>query len=148
MPDQPQGIRAGQAGRVLCVYKVTGANMRYTSSSDLSPVETVVQARQAYRGILAKRGLANFSPAEFDTARTALKVEGGSDIEIDDLAFQAAMTRLQSRKSLPPHAMEELFREIIVAEYECDQAEYERDCWRAADIEHSIHKVMSKKANV
>ena len=121
--------------------------MRYSSSSDLSPGESVVQARQAYRGILTKRGLADFSPAEFDTARSVLKVQGNTDIESDDLAFQAAMTRLQSRKNLPAQAMEELFHEIIVAEYECDQAEWERDCWRAADIEHSIHKMLSKKAS-
>ena len=120
--------------------------MRYISSSDLSPGDSVVQARQAYRGILTRRGLANFSPAEFDTARSVLRVEGRTDIESDDLAFQAAMTRLQCRKNLPPQAMEELFHELIVAEYECDQAEWERDCWRAADIEHSIHKVMAKKA--
>jgi hypothetical protein len=122
--------------------------MRYASSSDLSPGESVVQARQAYRGILARRGLADLSAAEVDSARSVLQVEGNTDIETDDLAFQAAMARLQRRKNLPPQAMEELFRELIVAEYECDQAEYERDCWRAADVEHSIHKVLSKKATV
>jgi hypothetical protein len=121
--------------------------MRYSSSSDLSPGESVVQARQAYRGILARRGLADFSTAEFATARTALRGQGNTDIESDDLAFQAAMARLQCRKNLPPQAMEDLFQEIIVAEYECDQAEWERDCWRAADIEHSIHKMLSKKAS-
>jgi hypothetical protein len=120
--------------------------MRYSSSSDLSPGESVVQARQAYRGILAKRGLADLSSAEVDTARSVLQVEGNTDIESDDLAFQAAMTRLQCRKNLAPQAMEELFRELILAEYECDQAEWERDCWRAADMEHSIHKVLAKKA--
>ncbi len=119
--------------------------MKYTSSSDLSSGESVVQARQAYRGILTRRGLADFSPAEFATARSTLLVEGNTDIESDDLAFQAAMTRLQCRKNLPPQAMEELFHELIVAEYECDQAEYERDCWRAADMEHSVHKVLAKK---
>ena len=118
--------------------------MKYTSSLDLSPGESVVQARQAYRGILAKRGLADFSSAEVDTARSVLQVEGNTDIESDDLAFQAAMTRLQCRKNLPPQAMEELFRELILAEYECDQAEWERDCWRAADMEHSIHKALTK----
>jgi hypothetical protein len=118
--------------------------MRYSSTLDVSPGESVVQARQAYRGILARRGLADLSPAEVDSARSVLKIEGSTDIESDDLAFQAAMARLQSRKNLPPKAMEELFQELIVAEYECDQAEWERDCWRAADMEHSIHKALSK----
>jgi hypothetical protein len=95
--------------------------------------------------MLARQGLVDFSGIEVDAARHTLQVQGRTEIESADIAFQAAIARLQCCKNLPTQTVESIFQELMLAEYECDQAEWERDCSRAADLTHARYMVLAKK---
>jgi hypothetical protein len=100
----------------------------------------VVQARQAYRRVLARHGLLIFKPKEVARARAMMESQGDSRINPDDIRFQASVIRLRSR-NLSREAVEDAVRELIEAECECDQARWERDCHRAALMEHLRFKL-------
>lgn len=101
----------------------------------------VVQAQQTYQRLLAQQGLLNFTRNEMARARSSLRSGGLTRIDPDDVRFQAAILRLRSRKDMPARAMDAAVRELLVAEYECDQSRWERDCFRAAMVEHSRFKL-------
>jgi len=108
--------------------------------TDPSGDALVVQARQAYRRVLARHGLLIFKPEEVARARAMMESQGDSRISPDDIRFQASVIRLRSR-NLSREAVEEAVRELIEAECECDQARWERDCHRAALMEHLHFKL-------
>jgi len=114
--------------------------------SDPSVDAMVVQARQAYQKVLAQRGLLNFTRDEIARARASLRSEGLTRIDPDDVHFQAAVMRLRSRKDMSPQAVDAALHELLDAEYECDQSRWERDCHRAAMIEHAHFKLVVPKA--
>ncbi len=116
--------------------------MRHTLA-DPSVDDSVAQTRQAYRNVLARRGLVDFSQGEIDRALAMLRSEGHSHISPEDISFQASVVRLQSRKDLSPGAIEDALRELITAEYECDQAEWERDCHMSGVRDHAHFKLFS-----
>ena len=108
---------------------------------------SVAQARQAYRKVLSKQGLLKLTSKEVDVARSALRSRGQAHIAAEDIRFQAAITRLQSRKDMAPESQEQALREILAAEYDCDQSTWERDCHRAAMVEH-LHCKLPVKAPI
>jgi len=103
---------------------------------DSSTDGPVTEARKAYRNVLARHGLLNFSQPEVDTALAALQSQGTGRIGAGDIRFQAAVTRLKSRKGTSPQVVEGVLQELLDAEYDCDQAEWERDCHRWACLTH------------
>lgn len=104
------------------------------AAPDLTPDGSVAEARKAYRDVLARHGLVNFSREEIDAALSALRSQHGVRVASGDIRFQAAMARLKSRKDLSAQAVEDALDELVTAECECDQAEWERDCHRWACI--------------
>lgn len=103
--------------------------------------DSAAHARQEYNKVLARLGLVDFSPEEFDRARLALESQGCTKISIQDLQFQAAAARLRSRTDLSPQAIEDAVKEILDAEYTYNQAQWERECFRAASMEQSNFKI-------
>jgi hypothetical protein len=104
--------------------------------SESSPDGSVAASREAYRNLLARYDLVRFSLQELEDARGSLQPQGGR-IESGDIWFGAAVARLSSRKELSPQTVENVLRELMHAEYECYQAEWERDCHRQAWMSHS-----------
>ena len=103
--------------------------------SDPDMDASVVQARQAYRKVLARHGLLTFTSKEVAQARGAMEPKGNPWICPDDIRFQAFIMRLGER-NLSPEAVDIAVKELIDAELDCDQARWERDCHRAAMMEH------------
>lgn len=99
--------------------------------------DSAAHARQEYNKLLARLGLVDFTPEEFDRARLVLESQGCRRITIQDLQFQAAAARLRSRTDLSLQAVEDAIKEILDAEYEYNQAVWERECFREASTEHS-----------
>ena len=114
--------------------------------SDPSVDALVVQARQSYQRILAQWGLLNFTRGEMARARASLRSAGHTRISPEDICYQAAVIRLHSRDDMSAQAVDAALHELLDAEYECDQARWERDCHRAAMIEHSHFKLAVPKA--
>jgi hypothetical protein len=114
--------------------------------SDPSVDALVVQAQQTYQRILAQWGLLNFTRDEMDRARASLRSGGLIRIDPEDIRFQAAVTRLRSCKDMSPQAVEAAVHGLLDAEYECDQSRWERDCHRAAMMEHAQFKLAVPKA--
>lgn len=106
--------------------------------------DQVSQTRQAWREVLDRWGLQDFSKKELDKARAKLRPAERSHPE--DVEFQAAIDRLESRRDLSSKTIEHAIKEILEAEYECDQAQWERDCHHAAVILHSQVKIPDMKA--
>ncbi len=119
--------------------------VKHTQSATLTAIETrtridpadalVIETRQAYRKVLSRHGLLDFTAPEVAQARAALKVPGNARTTRDDLRFQASVVRLKSR-NLSRKAVKDAVRELILAEIDCDQARWERDCHRAALQDH------------
>jgi hypothetical protein len=103
--------------------------------SDPSVDALVVEARQAYRKVLARHGLLTFTPYEVARARAVMESRGDLRIAPDDIRFQASIARLRSR-NLSCQAVDDAVKELIDAERECDQAMWERDCHRASLMVH------------
>jgi hypothetical protein len=110
--------------------------MKHTLSESFSE-GSVAAADKAYDNVLARHSLLDFSRQEVEGAKAALQSQGCDGIESRDIQFQASITRLKARKDLSPQTLEEVFHELLNAEYECDQAEWERDCHRRAFLSHS-----------
>ena len=108
--------------------------------TDPSVDALVVQARQAYRKVLARHGLLIFEPKEVARARAMMDSQGDSRINPDDIRFQASVSRLQSQ-NLSRKAVDNAVRELLEAECDCDQARWERDCHRAVLMEHMHFKL-------
>jgi hypothetical protein len=117
-------------------------NMRHPST-DPSQLDLIDQAGKAYRKTLARWGLADLSAGELDQARTNLQSTDRSEASTETVEFQAALTRLGS-KHLPPQKVEEAMRELLSAEYDCDQAEWERDCHHAAMMTHMQTRIVPR----
>lgn len=96
---------------------------------------SVIQARQAYRKVLARHGLLTFTSEEVAHARGQVESQGNPWAGPDDIRFQASIVRLKGRK-LSADAVDTAVKELIDAEFDCDQARWERDCHRAAMMEH------------
>jgi hypothetical protein len=109
--------------------------------SDPSVDALVVQAQQSYQKILVHWGLLNFTRGEMARARASLRSAGQTRVGPEDICYQAAVTRLRSRGDMSPQTVAAALHELLDAEYECDQARWERDCHRAAMIEHSHFKL-------
>ena len=103
--------------------------------SDPSMDALVVEARQAYRKVLARHGLLTFTAVEVEQARAVMESQGQSRMDPDDLRFQASVSRLGTR-NLSREALDVAVKELIEAEHECDQARWERDCHRATMLDH------------
>ncbi len=103
---------------------------------EASPVGTVAEASKAYRNTLAQHGLVDFTRQEIEEARSTLQSQGCGRIGSRDLRFQAAITRLKTRKDLGAHAVEGILRQLVNLEYDLDQAEWERDCHRRVSLSH------------
>ena len=73
--------------------------------------------------------------------RGSLRCGGQIRISPEDICYQAAVTQLHSRDGMSARAAEAALHEPLDAEYECDQARWERDCPRAAMMEHSHFKL-------
>jgi hypothetical protein len=114
--------------------------------SDPSVDALVIQAQQAYQQVLTQWGLLNFTRGEIARARASLRSEGLMRISPEDVRFQAAVARLRSRKDMLPQAVDAALHELLDAEYECDQSRWERDCHRAAMMEHAHFKLVVPKA--
>jgi hypothetical protein len=106
-----------------------------------SPDGSVTAADMAYRDVLARNALVNFSRQEIELALAALQSLGCDGIGSRDIRFQAAVKRLQSRKDLSSEAVEDILQQLINAEYDLDQAEWERDCHRRASLSHSTFRL-------
>lgn len=96
---------------------------------------SVAQARQAFQSLLARWGLDDISHNELESARKALEARN-VPATTNDIQFQASLARLQARKDMSAVRLEAALSELMVAEYDCDQAEWERDCHRAASMAH------------
>jgi hypothetical protein len=107
--------------------------------------DAVAHAQKAYREILARWGLQDFTQEELNHASAMLRAQKRTRIHADDIEFQAAFTRLESRSDLDPHAVEQALKQLLEAEYECDQAQWERDCHNAAVIYHSHLRLPDRK---
>ncbi|MCJ7544170.1 MAG: hypothetical protein MUP47_06330 [Phycisphaerae bacterium] len=105
----------------------------------------VVQAQQSYQRILAQWGLLDFTRDEMARARASLRSAGQTRIDPEDICYQAAVTRLHSRDDMSAQAVAAALHELLDAEYECDQARWERDCHRVAMMEHSHFKLAVPK---
>ena len=105
----------------------------------------MVQAQQSYQRILAQWGLLNFTRGEMARAHASLRSGGQARISPEDICYQAAVTRLHSRKDMSPQAVAAALHELLNAEYECDQSRWERDCHRAAMMEHAQFKLAVPK---
>ncbi len=103
---------------------------------------SVALASKAYRNVLAQHGLVDFSRQEIETARAALETQGCGRIGSRDIRFQAAITRLKSRKELSSHAVEGILHQLVNLEYDLDQAEWERDCHRRVSLSHLTFRPM------
>ncbi|RPI59249.1 MAG: hypothetical protein EHM48_09170, partial [Planctomycetaceae bacterium] len=90
--------------------------------------DDVAQARLAYQKLLVRWGLDDFSQNELNDAQGTLLSGGHPQASVEDILFQAAVARLEKRRDIKPATVENAFRELLEAEYECDQAEWERDC--------------------
>ena len=118
--------------------------MKYRPS-DPSMDALVVQARQSYQKILVHWKLLNFTRGEMTRARAFLRSAGQTRVGPEDICYQAAVTRLRSRGDMSPQTVAAALHELLDAEYECDQARWERDCHRVAMMEHSHFKLAVPK---
>jgi hypothetical protein len=109
----------------------------YESSSDGS----VAAADTAYRDVLARHALVSFSRQEIEGALATLQSLGCDGIGSRDIRFQAAVRRLQSRKDLSSKTVDDILQQLMDAEYDLDQAEWERDCQRRASLSHSTFRM-------
>ena len=116
--------------------------IRHTSA-DPSQLDLIDQASRAYRKTLARWGLADLSTGELDQARTNLQSCDHSGATNESVEFQAAFARLSSRH-LSPQKIEEAMKELLSAEYDCDQAEWERDCHHAAMMTHMQTRIVPR----
>ena len=114
-------------------------NMLTESSSSSEP--SVAGADMAYRDVLARNALVNFSRQEIELALASLKSLGCDGVGSRDIRFQAAVKRLQSRKDLSCEAVDEILQQLMEAEYDLDQAEWERDCHRRTSLSHSTFRM-------
>ena len=114
--------------------------MKHTLS-ELSSEGSVISAGKAYRNVLARHGLVGFSRQEIEGALTTIQSQGSGHVGSRDIRFQAAITRLRARKDLSPQTVEDVFHELLNAEYDCDQAQWERDCHRRASLFHSAFRL-------
>jgi DNA-directed RNA polymerase specialized sigma54-like protein len=111
-------------------------NILSESSSDTS----VAKAGMAYRGVLARHALVSFSRREIERALAALQSLGCEGLGSRDIRFQAAVSRLQARKDLAPEAVDDILQQLLRAEYDLDEAEWERDCQRRVSLSHSTFR--------
>ena len=109
--------------------------------SESFPETSVAAADTAYRDVLASHALVNFSRQEIELALTTLQSLGCDGVGSRDIRFQAAVGRLQSRKELSCEAVDGILRQLISAEYDLDQAEWERDCQRRTSLSHSTFRM-------
>jgi len=114
--------------------------MKHTLS-ELSSEGSVTAAGKAYHNVLARHNLLDFSRQEVEGALATLQSQSYVSIGSRDIRFQAAISRLKARKNISPQTVEDVLHEILNAEYECDQAEWERDCHRRACLLHSIFRL-------
>jgi len=98
--------------------------------SESSSGGSVASASQAYRSVLAQHGLVDFSGQEIRDALATLQSQGWGHFGSRDIRFQAAITRLRSRKDLSSGTVEGILHQLVNSEYDLDQAEWERDCHR------------------
>ncbi len=103
------------------------------SSSDGS----VASAREAYRNILVHHGLMVFSRQEVKGSLATLQSQGCVAIKSRDIRFQAAVTRLKARKDISSKTVDDILQQLMHAEYDLDQAEWERDCHQRVSLLHA-----------
>lgn len=96
----------------------------------------VTEAFRAYRDLLARYDLQSLSREEIRAASDVLSSQSTGRIPAADIRFQAAATRLNSRKDISDRAAKAVLRELVAAEQECDQALWERDCHRLLCLSH------------
>jgi hypothetical protein len=104
--------------------------------ADPSVDALVVQTQQTYQKVLVQWGLLDFTRNEMARARISLRSGGQTRIHLADARFQAAVTRLRSRKDISSQTVDAALRELMDAEYDCDQALWERDCHRVVMMKH------------
>ena len=104
--------------------------------ADPSVDALVVQTQQTYQKVLVQWDMLNFTRNEMARARASLRSGGQTRIQLADVRFQAAVARLRSRKDVSSQAVDAALRELIDAEYDCDQARWERDCHRTLMMKH------------
>ena len=109
--------------------------------SESSSGGSVASASKAYRNVLAQHGLVDFSRQEIKGAMARLQSQGCGHIASGDIHFQAAITRLKSRKDLSSQTVERILDQLVNAEYDLDQAEWERDCHRRVSLSHSTFRL-------
>jgi len=109
--------------------------------SESSSETSVAAANLAYRGVLARHELVSFSRQEIELATATLRSLGCDGIGSRDIRFQAAVRRLESRKDLAPGAVDDILQQLMSAEYDLDQAEWERDCQRRTSLSHSTFRM-------
>ncbi len=116
-------------------------NILTESSSETS----VAMADMAYRDVLARHALVNFSRQEIELALATLQSLDCDGVGSRGIRFQAAVNRLQSRKDLSSEAVDNILQQLMSAEYDLDQAEWERDCHRRTSLSHSTFRIPQAK---
>jgi hypothetical protein len=111
------------------------------AESSSSSETSVAAADMAYRDVLARNALVSFSRQEIELALASLKSLGCDGVGSRDIRFQAAVRRLQSRKDLSSEAIDDILNQLMQAEYDLDQAEWERDCHRRTSLSHSTFRM-------
>ena len=109
--------------------------------SESSSGGAVASAGKAYRNVLARHGLVDFSSQEMAGALAALRSQGLSHTGNRDIRFQAAITRLTSRKNLSSQTVEGILQQLVDSELDLDQAEWEHDCDRRVFLSHSTFRL-------
>ncbi|MFB3893793.1 MAG: hypothetical protein ACE15C_17415 [Phycisphaerae bacterium] len=105
--------------------------------TEVSRESALEEARRAQRNVLARWGLTKFDAKELSAARSELAADGGlAGLAPEDIEFQAAVNRLKSRRNLTAADVERAIKELLAADYACDEAAWERDCEMALRMEH------------
>ena len=116
--------------------------------SEASSETSVATPGMAYRDVLARHALVSFSRREIELALATLQSLGCEGIGSRDIRFQAAVKRLQSRKDLASDAVDDILQQLMSAEYDLDQAEWEHDCQRRTSLSHSTFRMPPVKPRV
>lgn len=114
------------------------------SIADPSQSDLIDSAGEAYHRTLARWGLTNLSEKELAQARQALHSPDRPPVADATIEFEAAFNRLHSRR-LSPAKIEEALKDIFAAEYDCDQAQWERDCHHLAMMSHMHFRLVPKE---
>lgn len=117
--------------------------MRRTRHDVCSFDASLADAREAYAKVLVRLHLGQADPANPRKDQPAIDAFAEGDHEID---FDSAVRRLEARRDLPQKDFEKGLRQLLEAEYACDQAEWERECQRVALLGHSQFRLLREPA--